>query len=298
MKRLFLFCCFIWGNGSAAQANTASDTWDLVRAYNASTYVFYGEVVKTIPEPNFKTGVKGVHPDGIDDIDGSELPLEEIVWPKAKELSFAVSDSLKKGMSTEFVAYLPDSSMGLWTHLVNEAGDVFLAQPTVPDALLGKLRAGDRGLFFIRYYLGSTIPVVYQVRFGQLAKGDLNLLQAYRAASGQPLERIVKEARARKEAAARRDAAEFKVFEDEYYKILRLQDLEIRRSMLHDLIERMGFTGLWDYFEYKQRYLEQYGAHVQANDIPRGPTEGKEKLWHDISGELKKIKVMLKARGR
>jgi hypothetical protein len=295
MKRLLLFCCVIWSIGPAAQANTLPDTWDLVRAYNASTYVFYGEIVKTLPERDFKTGVKGVHPD---EIDGSELPLEEIVWPKAKELSFAVSDALKDGMPTQFVAYLADPSMGLWTHLVNETGDVFLAKPQAPDVLLLKLRAGDKGLFFIRHYLGSTIPVVYQVRYGQLAQDDLKLLQAYRAASNQSLESIVKEALAREEAAARQDAAEFKVFEDEYYKILRFQDLEIRRSMLNDLIERMGFTGLWDYFEYKQRYLQQFGAHVQANDIPRGPTEGKKKLWHDISGELKKIEVMLKARAR
>jgi hypothetical protein len=230
------------------------------------------------------------------DIDGPELEMEEIVWFKAKELTFAVSDPFKAEMSKDFVAYLPDQDRRLWAHVRNEAGDVFLAQPEAPDDLLLELNPGDSGLFFVRYYLGSTIPVVYRVRFGQPAQDDLALLQTYRVAGNRPLESIVQEARARDEAKAQREAAEFKIFEDEYYKILRIQDLEIRRSMLNGLIERLGFEGLWTYFDFKDRYLKQRGDHLQDSSIPSGPTEGKEKLWHDASGELKKIEVILRAR--
>ncbi|TVP81840.1 MAG: hypothetical protein EA353_01120 [Puniceicoccaceae bacterium] len=290
-----LFCCVTLGNSLVADANMALDDRDLVQGYNVSSHVFYGELDKVIPEPNFRTGVQGVHPHRIE---GSELHLAEIVWPQARELSFVVKDPFKASMSDQFVAYLPDPSQGLWAHLVSADGDVFLAQPEVPDALLRNLKAGDRALFFIRHFPGSTIPLVHRVRFGQLAEDEIKLLRAYRASSGQSLQSIVQEARAREAAASRQEAAEFKVFEDEYYKILRMQDIEIRRSLLYDLIERMGFRGLWDYFEYRQRYLDQHGAHVQSDEIPAGPTVGKEKLWHDISGELRKIEVMLEASQR
>jgi len=269
------------------------DDWDLAKAYNASTHVFYGEVAKIIPEPNFKTGVMGVR---VRDIDESELPMEALVWPKAKELSFTVVEQFKEAMPTTFAAYLPDPDLRVWTYVMNEAGDVFLAKPEAPDELLGKLKPGDRGLFFMRYYLGSTIPVIYRVRFGQSAESDLALLRAHRAAGNRSLESMLQQARAQEAAEAAKAAAAYRVFEDEYYKILRMQDLKIRRSLLNDLIERMGFEGLWTYFEFKERYLKAQGAHVEDSVVPSGPSEGKEKLWHDVSAELNKVDVILKAR--
>lgn len=280
-----------------ALADTAPETWDLVRVYNASTHIFYGEVVKTVPEPNYKTGVLGVHPR---EIDGDQLPAEQpIVWQRAKELTFKVDAALKGELPPTFAAYLPDPSVRLWKYVKNDVGDVFLAKPDPPDEQLLNLEQGDQGLFYVRPYLGSTIPVVYRMRLGRGATEDRALLESHRAAKDHlALEQIVEDARAREAAKAKQEAAEFKKLEDEYYKILRIQDLEIRRSMLNGLIQRMGFEGLWTYFKFKDRYLKEHGAHVPTKDIPSGPSEGKEKLWHDASGELRKIEVILDARAR
>jgi hypothetical protein len=108
----------------------------------------------------------------------------------------------------------------------------------------------------------------------------------------------VAQAEAHQAALARQEAAEFRAFEDDYYKILRIQDLDIRTSLLKDLVERMGFEGLWSYFEYKERYLKEHGTHLGDDAVPSGPDNGKEKLWHDISGELRKIEVIKQARER
>jgi len=271
---------------------SASEDWDLVVAYNASTHVFYGEVSKIVPEPDYETGVMGVR---VRDIDESEFPLEALTWPKAKELTFTVVEPFKQALEASFQAYLPDPDTRIWTHVMNASGDVFLAKPESPEALLLTLKPGDRGLFFIRYYLGSNIPVIYKVRFGQGAESDLALLRAHRAAGSVPLDTIMRKAQAEEAAEAVREAAAFRVFEDDYYKVLRIQDLEIRRSLLTDLVERMGFEGLWTFFEFKDRYLKAHGSHLDDSAIPSAP-EGREKLWHDISGELKKIEVILKAR--
>ncbi len=270
------------------------DKWNMVQAYQASTHVFYGEVSKIIPEPGFKTGIMGVRLRDIDD--KLELPMEPIIWAHAKEFTFSVEAQFKETMPVNFSAYLPDPDRSIWTHVMNEAGDLFLAKPRVPEDALLKLNPGDRGLFFVRYFLGSNIPILYKVRSGLSAEEDCALLRAFRAAGNVSLESIVQQARVNQELQAQREATAVRVFEDEYYKILRIQDLEVRRNLLTDLTERLGFSGLWNYFEFKERYLKQRGANVEDSEIPQGPTEGREKLWHDISGELKKIEVILKAR--
>jgi len=57
--------------GAQAQLQ-ANNTWDLARVFNSSTAVFYGEVLRTVPEPLYRTGVSGVH---MQDIRTVELPL-------------------------------------------------------------------------------------------------------------------------------------------------------------------------------------------------------------------------------
>lgn len=285
-----LMCPFVKAQPQAA------DTWDLVRVFNASTHVFYGEVSKVIPEPLFRTGVMGVH---VQDVGRSELPLQELVWPQAKHITFSVEESFKGRVSDTFEAYRSDQDLNLWTYVENDVGDVFLSPPVVQGPLLLKLAQTDRGLFFVRYYLGSNIPVLYRLQFGQRAEDDLELLRAHRAAGAISLERILKQRQQQQQLQAQRDAAAFKVFEDEYYKILRIRELDIRRSLLEDLVVRMGFEGRWSYYDFKERYLKSYGAYFEEGEqqvVPSEPIDDKEKLWKMASEELGKIDVILKAR--
>lgn len=268
--------------------------WNLNKAFQASSHIFYGSLNKSIPEPNFKTGVMGVR---IQEIKGAELVMKEIIWTKAKELSFTVTEPFKGDLETEFIAFQHDPDMDVWTHVANDTGDVFLAQPKAVDPLLKKLYPEDSGLFYIRHYFGSNIPIIYRVRQGQKAIDDLAILRAYKAANGEiPLEAIQKKTQLAELAKVQREAEEFKVFEDDYYKILRIQDLDIRTSLLKDLVLRMGFEGRWEYFKFKERYMELHGTHLEPGAIPSGPSEGKERIWHNISDELRKIEVIQKVR--
>jgi hypothetical protein len=271
-----------------------SETWDLVQTYQASNYVFYGEVSKIIPEPRFKTGLMGVR---LRDIDaGQELPLEPIIWQHAKEYTFAVKDSFKAPASESFAAYLADPDLQIWTHIENDQGDVFLAQAQAPDLPLDSLHPGDTALIFIRAYLGSSIPVIYRARVEIDAQEDLKLLRLHQSNPNISLETIVRQVQANEALRAQQELVTVREFEDEYYKILRIKDLEIRRSLLTDLVERMGYTGLWNYFDYKERYRQRHGEHIKDNAIPDLADGGREKLWQNISGELKKIEFILKAR--
>ena len=297
MKRVVLVCSLILQicHLSVAQPK---DAWDLVRIYNASTHVFYGELTKVLPEPLFRTGVMGVH---LQDITDGELPLQELIWAKGKHLTFSVDERFKGPVPSSFVAYRSDHDLNLWTYVENDAGDVFLSPQVALDPLVQKVQAGDRALFFVRYYLGSNIPVLYHVRVGQRAADALELLRAQQVVGTVSLETIVEQALLRQLELEKREAAEFRVFEDEYYKILRIKDLEIRSSLLNDLIVRMGFEGRWSYYDFKERYVKAHGAYLEgaeAQAVPSGPTGGKEKLWNDISEELNKIDVILKARAR
>lgn len=286
---LFASCACLF----AKAQDKAQDSWDLVYAYNASSHVFYGEISKIIPEPNFPTGAMGVN---IEKIEGDALVMEAIVWPRAKEFTFSVQEYFKEPMVDTFAVYRADPVMDLWTYVENETGDVFLAKPEAVNPIIEKLVLRDRGLFFIRYYLGSNIRIIYRARFGQSAQDDLARLRAHESAGNVSLELIVQQARATEAVQAKRKAAEFKVFEDDYYKILRIQDFDIRSSLLNDLIVRIGFEGRWTYFDYKERYIKAHGSHVDDSAIPAPPYESKEKLWQDISAELKKIEVVQKAR--
>jgi hypothetical protein len=287
----FLLMCL-----SVVAQPQADDTWDLVRVFNGSTHVFYGEVSKVIPEPLFRTGVMGVH---VQDLGRSELPLQELVWPQAKHITFSVEESFKGQLSESFESYRSDQDLNLWTYVENDAGDVFLSPPVVQGPLLLNLAQTDRALFFVRYYLGSNIPVLYRVRFGQRAEDDLELLRAYQTGGGVSLPRILQQRQQQQQLQAQKDAAAFKVFEDEYYKMLRIRELDIRRSLLEDLVVRMGFEGRWSYYDFKERYFEGYGAYLEAGEqqvVPSEPTDDKEKLWKMASEELGKIDVILKAR--
>jgi len=89
------------------------------------------------------------------------------------------------------------------------------------------------------------------------------------------------------------------MFEDDYYKILRIREFEIRRSLLADLVVRMGFEGRWSYYEFKERYLQDFGAYLEVaaqQVVPSEPTDKKEKLWKTVSEELNKMDVILNAR--
>lgn len=294
MKHLLLLCSMVGLsclNAQPAQVDPA--TWDLVRTYETATHVFYGELTKVIPEPKFKTGVMGVD---VDNIDESPLPLQEIVWPKAKHLTFTVEENFKEMATDELIAYHPDHDRHLWIYLQNDSHDTFLAQSEEPDPIFEKLNPGDKALIFFRFYLGSNIPIVYRARLGQHAEDDLALLRAYKSNSNVSLAAICHQAHIEQQAKAKREAEAFTAFEDEYYKILRTQDLTIRQSLLKDLVIRLGFEGRWEYFEYKERYLKKYGAYHDNGAEPPQPDTGNEKLWKDISQELNKIDVILKAR--
>ena len=299
MKRIAVVCavCLLLCSAVRAQSS-ADDDWDLLRVMNASTHVFYGEVLRVVPEPLFRTGVSGVH---VQDLASDPLPMQELVWPEGKQFTFTVIEDFKGPVGATFESYRSDHDLNLWTYVENDAGDVFLSPPVALDPLLMNLEQTDRGLFFVRTYLGSNIPVLYRARLGQGAEDDLELLHAQQASNGVPLARIIEQRERAAALQAEQAAAAFKVFEDEYYKMLRIRELDIRSSLLQDLIVRMGFEGRWDYYEFKAGYEEQYGAYVQPGEkleVPSDPTDALEKLWKMASEELAKIEVILKARAQ
>ena len=297
MKALIPIACLMFAQilFSEDTEKTVTETpWNLAAVYENSVAIFYGKLDKSIPEPKYKTGVMGVD---VTDIEAYELPLEEIVWWKAKELTFTVKETFKGGEAPSSVAYVPDQHPTIWTHVQSAAGEDLLVQPKEPSRLLEFVHPRDEGLFFVRHYLGSTIPVLYEIRLGQNATDDMAILRQFKQAGGSiPIEYLIKLAEDEKIALKAREAKAYKLFENEYYKILRIQDLDIRKSMLNDLIARMGFEGRWDYYKFKDEYLKLHGHEIDAKDIPRGPTDGLEKLWHDVSGELDKLDVINKAR--
>jgi hypothetical protein len=280
------------GAGSQLQAD---DTWDLARVFNSSTAVFYGEVLRTVPEPLFRTGVSGVH---VQDIRPAELPLQELIWEQGTHFTLTVIEGFKGISAEQFECYRSDQAPDLWTYLENAAGDVFLSPPVALDPLLLNLSQTNRGLFFIRDYLGSTIPVLYRVRMGQRAEDDRALLRIHQSAGDMPLEQILQQYRRQLAIEAEQAAAAFKVFEDEYYQIIRTRELAIRRSLLEDLVVRMGYDGRWSYYAFKERYIAQHGAYLAAEESPSVPSDQTEMLWKMASEELAKIDVILQARAK
>ena len=280
------------GAGSQLQAD---DTWDLARVFNSSTAVFYGEVLRTVPEPLFRTGVSGVH---VQDIRPAELPLQELIWEQGTHFTLTVIEGFKGISAEQFECYRSDQALDLWTYLENAAGDVFLSPPVALDPLLLNLSQTNRGLFFIRDYLGSTIPVLYRVRMGQRAEDDRALLRIHQSAGDIPLEQILQQYRRQLAIEAEQTAVAFKVFEDEYYQIIRTRELAIRRSLLEDLVVRMGYDGRWSYYAFKERYIAQYGAYLAAEESPSVPSDQTEMLWKMASEELAKIDVILQARAK
>ncbi|WP_269525207.1 hypothetical protein [Coraliomargarita parva] len=295
MRHLFTqgALCFLSLCSIKAEPIEAED-WDLVRVYETSTLVFYGKVTKTVPERDFKPGAMGVH---VTAIDSRQLSLEPVIWPQAKEISIDVLEAFKGTLPLSTALFIPDPDPLVWTYVENEAGDVFLAQPEAIDSLIGKLQSGDEALFYARPFLGTQIPLIYRARFGQRALDDLAVLRAHRASGQIPIQEVRQRVQRQQEVKALRDAAAFETFEDEYYTILREQDQTIRRLLLEDLIQRMGFKGRWNYDDYRQRYLALWGHYLDDNPrIPSSPAEGREKLWHDISQELIKLDIIEKSK--
>jgi len=280
------------GAESQLQAN---NTWDLARVFNSSTAVFYGEVLRTVPEPLFRTGVSGVH---VQDIRPAELPLQELIWEQGTHFTLTVIEGFKGISAEQFECYRSDQAPDLWTYLENAAGDVFLSPPVALDPLLLDLSQTNRGLFFIRDYLGSTIPVLYRVRMGQRAEDDRALLRIHQSAGDIPLEQILQQYRRQLAIEAEQAAVAFKVFEDEYYQIIRTRELAIRRSLLEDLVVRMGYDGRWSYYAFKERYIAQHGAYLAAEELPSVSSDQTEILWKMASEELAKIDVILQARAK
>jgi len=280
------------GAESQLQAN---NTWDLARVFNSSTAVFYGEVLRTVPEPLFRTGVSGVH---VQDIRPAELPLQELIWEQGTHFTLTVIEGFKGISAEQFECYRSDQALDLWTYLENAAGDVFLSPPVALDPLLLNLSQTNRGLFFIRDYLGSTIPVLYRVRMGQRAEDDRALLRIHQSAGDIPLEQILQQYRRQLAIEAEQAAVAFKVFEDEYYQIIRTRELAIRRSLLEDLVVRMGYDGRWSYYAFKERYIAQHGAYLAAEELPSVSSDQTEILWKMASEELAKIDVILQARAK
>ena len=280
------------GAESQLQAN---NTWDLARVFNSSTAVFYGEVLRTVPEPLFRTGVSGVH---VQDIRPAELPLQELIWEQGTHFTLTVIEGFKGISAEQFECYRSDQALDLWTYLENAAGDVFLSPPVALDPLLLNLSQTNRGLFFIRNYLGSTIPVLYRVRMGQRAEDDRALLRIHQSAGDIPLEQILQQYRRQLAIEAEQAAVAFKVFEDEYYQIIRTRELAIRRSLLEDLVVRMGYDGRWSYYAFKERYIAQHGAYLAAEELPSVSSDQTEILWKMASEELAKIDAILQARAK
>lgn len=280
------------GAESQLQAN---NTWDLARVFNSSTAVFYGEVLRTVPEPLFRTGVSGVH---VQDIRPAELPLQELIWEQGTHFTLTVIEGFKGISAEQFECYRSDQAPDLWTYLENAAGDVFLSPPVALDPLLLDLSQTNRGLFFIRNYLGSTIPVLYRVRMGQRAEDDRALLRIHQSAGDIPLEQILQQYRRQLAIEAEQAAVAFKVFEDEYYQIIRTRELAIRRSLLEDLVVRMGYDGRWSYYAFKERYIAQHGPYLAAEELPSVSSDQTEILWKMASEELAKIDVILQARAK
>jgi|GEM_PF-438509 len=296
MKRLFLACYLTLQLCLSTWAQPKEEPWDLVRVFNASTHIFYGEVKKIVPERTFRTGVMAV---AVQDLGREQLPVQEIFWAEGKCITFFVQEAFKGPVMESFVCYRSDQDASLWTYVENDAGDIFLSPPVVLDPLLLKLDQTDRGLFFVRYYLGSNIPILYHARFGKRAEDDLALLRKHQAAAGDSLEEVRQEQQRQQQLQAAHEADNFKIFEDEYYKILRIRELEIRHSLLADLLVRMGFEGRWSYYEFKERYLQNFGAYLEViaqQVVPSEPIDKKEKLWKTVSEELNKIDVILNAR--
>ena len=181
MKRLVLACYLTLQLCLSAWSQPKTEPWDLVRVFNASTHIFYGEVTKIVPERTFRTGVMAV---AVQDLGREELPVQEIFWAEGKCITFSVQEAFKGPVIESFECYQSDQDARLWTYVENDAGDIFLSPPVVLDPLLLKLDQTDRGLFFVRYYLGSNIPVLYHARFGKWAEDDLALLRRHQAAGG------------------------------------------------------------------------------------------------------------------
>ena len=232
------------------------------------------------------------------DIRPAELPLQELIWEQGTHFTLTVIEGFKGISAEQFECYRSDQAPDLWTYLENAAGDVFLSPPVALDPLLLDLSQTNRGLFFIRNYLGSTIPVLYHVRMGQRAEDDRALLRIHQSAGDIPLEQILQQYRRQLAIEAEQAAVAFKVFEDEYYQIIRTRELAIRRSLLEDLVVRMGYDGRWSYYAFKERYIAQHGAYLAAEELPSVSSDQTEILWKMASEELAKIDVILQARAK
>ena len=232
------------------------------------------------------------------DIRPAELPLQELIWEQGTHFTLTVIEGFKGISAEQFECYRSDQAPDLWTYLENAAGDVFLSPPVALDPLLLNLSQTNRGLFFIRNYLGSTIPVLYRVRMGQRAEDDRALLRIHQSAGDIPLEQILQQYRRQLAIEAEQAAVAFKVFEDEYYQIIRTRELAIRRSLLEDLVVSMGYDGRWSYYAFKERYIAQHGAYLAAEELPSVPSDQTEILWKMASEELAKIDVILQARAK
>ena len=112
------------------------------------------------------------------------------------------------------------------------------------------------------------------------------------------MEQILQQYRRQLAIEAEQAAVAFKVFEDEYYQIIRTRELAIRRSLLEDLVVRMGYDGRWSYYAFKERYIAQHGAYLAAEELPSVPSDQTEILWKMASEELAKIDVILQARAK
>jgi hypothetical protein len=224
--------------------------------------------------------------------------LQELIWEQGTHFTLTVIEGFKGISAEQFECYRSDQAPDLWTYLENAAGDVFLSPPVALDPLLLNLSQTNRGLFFIRDYLGSTIPVLYRVRMGQRAEDDRALLRIHQSAGDIPLEQILQQYGRQLAIEAEQAAAAFKVFEDEYYQIIRTRELAIRRSLLEDLVVRMGYDGRWSYYAFKERYIAQHGAYLAAEELPSVPSDQTEMLWKMASEELAKIDVILQARAK
>ncbi|MGB0413773.1 MAG: hypothetical protein ACPGJU_04940 [Coraliomargarita sp.] len=288
---LFAFqCCVLSASPSARPP------WDLEKTYNAAPYAFHGQVKSIEVVPEVKTGVMGID---VKQLSSDELPLEEIVWKEARLYTFTVIDSYKGDLAGEVEVYAPKAETRLWSYLKTDMGDQYVGKMAPPDPYARKLSEGEKGLFFVNAFNGSTLPVLVALRSEDQAERGIRILQTYKQTQGVPLSSVIELDDTMQAAAAEQQASELAELEKRYFKLLMMPNLQERRSELFKFIAELGFDGLWSQEEFEAKHKGSFGMFMEGGrtvNAPSRPESGKERLWYECTKEIEKIDMILKAR--
>ena len=224
MIRLILPALFIVVHSGLLNATQwARPTWNLEKTYNAAPYVFHGQVKAIEMMPEVKTGVTGID---VKQLSSDELPLEEIVWKEARLYTFTVIDSYKGDLAGEVEVYAPKAETRLWSYLKTDMGDQYVGKMAPPDPYARKLSEGEKGLFFVNAFNGSTLPVLVALRSEDQAERGIRILQTYKQTQGVPLSSVIELDDTMQAAAAEQQASELAELEKRYFKLLMMPNLQ------------------------------------------------------------------------